>query len=29
MAWRRQEEIIWTNDGKFTDGYMRHPASMS
>ena len=21
--------IIWTNDGLFTDAYMRHPGSMS
>ena len=27
MAWRRPT-IIWTNDGKFTDAYMRHSASM-
>ena len=25
----RQQAIIWTNDGKFTDAYMRHSASMS
>ena len=29
MAWRRPQAIIWTNDGKFTDTYMRHSASMS
>ena len=23
------EGIIWTNDGKITDAYMRHSASMS
>ena len=21
--------LVWTNDGKFTDAYMRHTASMS
>ena len=25
----KKEAIIWTNDGKFTDAYMRHSASMS
>ena len=25
----RRQAIIWTNDGKFTDAYMRHSASMS
>ena len=25
----RREAIIWTNDGWFTDAYMRHSASMS
>ena len=25
----RWQAIIWTNDGKFTDAYMRHLASMS
>ena len=25
----RLQAIIWTNDGKFIDAYMRHPASMS
>ena len=25
----RQQAIIWTNDGCFTDAYMRHSASMS
>ena len=33
MAWRRPgdnwQAIIWTNDGYFTDAYMRHSASMS
>ena len=32
MAWRRgsrRQAIIWTNDGYFTDAYMRHSASMS
>ena len=24
----RQQTIIWTNDGKFTDAYMDHSASM-
>ena len=24
-----QQAIIWTNDGLFTDAYMRHSASMS
>ena len=28
MTWRRRG-IIWTNDGYFTDAYMRHTASMS
>ena len=28
MAWHRPG-IIWTNDGKFTDTYMRHSPSMS
>ena len=27
MAWR--QAIIWTNDGQFTNTYMRHSASMS
>ena len=27
MAWH--QPIIWSNDGKFTDAYMRHSASMS
>ena len=25
----RRQAIIWTNDGSFTYGYMRHSASMS
>ena len=25
----RRQAIIWTNDGSFTDAYMRHSASMS
>ena len=25
----RQQAIIWTKDGKFTEAYMRHSASMS
>ena len=25
----RHQAIIWTNNGKFTDGYMHHSASMS
>ena len=25
----RRQAIIWTNDGWFTDAYMRHSASMS
>ena len=25
----RRQAIIWTNDGKITDAYMRHSASMS
>ena len=32
MAWRRPGDkslIIQTNDGYFTDAYMRHSASMS
>ena len=30
MAWRRtrRQAITWTNGGKFSDGYMRHSASM-
>ena len=27
MAWR--QSIIWSNDGKFTDAYMRHWALVS
>ena len=29
MAPTRRQAIIWTRDGKFTDAYMRHSASMS
>ena len=29
LAPPRRQAIIWTNDGKFTDAYMRHSASMS
>ena len=29
MALRRREAIIWTNDGKFTDAYVRCSASVS
>ena len=29
LAPAEQQAIIWTNDGKFTDEYMRHLASMS
>ena len=29
LAPARQQAIIWTNDGFFTDAYMRHLASMS
>ena len=29
LAPTRHQAIIWTSDGKFTDAYMRHPASMS
>ena len=29
MAPVRRQAIIWPNDGKFTDAYMRHLASMS
>ena len=29
LAPRRRQAIIWTNDGYFTDAYMRHSASMS
>ena len=28
LAPARRQAIIWTNDGKFTDAYMRHSASM-
>ena len=27
LIWR--QAIIWTNDGAFTDAYMRHSSSMS
>ena len=29
LAPSRLQAIIWTNDGKFTDAYMRRSASMS
>ena len=29
LAPTRRQAIIWTNDGPFTDAYMRHSASMS
>ena len=29
LALTRQQAIIWTNDGEFTDVIMRHSASMS
>ena len=29
LAPARRQAIIWTNDGLFTDAYMRHSASMS
>ena len=29
MAPTRQQAIIWNNDGKFTDAYMRHSVVMS
>ena len=29
MAWRRPDGKFTGNDGKFTDAYMRHSASMS
>ena len=29
LAPARRQAIIWSNDGKFTDAYMRHSASMS
>ena len=29
LAENGSEAIIWTNDGKFTDAYMRRSASMS
>ena len=28
FSWMKKA-IIWTNDGKFTDAYMRHSALMS
>ena len=29
LAPTRRQAIVWTNDGLFTDAYMRHSASMS
>ena len=29
QALTRWQAIIWTNDGSFTDAYMRHSSSMS
>ena len=29
LAPTRRQAIIWTNDGNFTDAYMRHSASTS
>ena len=29
LAPARRQAIIWSNDGLFTDAYMRHSASMS
>ena len=29
LAPARRQAIIWTNDDKFTDAYLRHSASMS
>ena len=29
LAPARRQAIIWSNDGKFTDAYMRHSASTS
>ena len=29
LAPSRRQVIIWTNDGYFTNAYMRHPASVS
>ena len=29
LAPTMRQTIIWANDGKFTDAYMRHAASMS
>ena len=28
-CYNRQQAIIWSNGGKFTEAYMRHSASMS
>ena len=28
LAPTRRQAIVWTKDGKFTDAYMRHSASM-
>ena len=28
MAWHKQGDIIWTNEGKITDKYMHYSASM-
>ena len=29
LALARRQAMIWTNEGKFTEAYMRHLASMS
>ena len=29
LAPTRRQAIIWTNNGKFSDAYVRHSASMS
>ena len=29
LAPDRRQAIVWTNDGKFTDAYLRHSALMS
>ena len=29
LAPTKQQAVIWTNDGYFTDAYIRHSASMS
>ena len=29
MIWHRRQDIIWINDGDFTEAYMRHLAPMS